>query len=97
MFDQTELSELKERLEIEKEAWEQNYMKKQESWLLSKERELKDTVKQDRDREIELVINRLEDDGVKAREECERAAENRIKSVYILTIVLFSVFATVIC
>ena len=97
MFDQTELSELKERLEIEKEAWEQNYMKKQESWLLCKERELKDTVKQDRDREIELVINRLEDDGVKAREECERAAENRIKSVYILTIVLFSVFATVIC
>ena len=97
MFDKTELSELKERLEIEKEAWEQNYMKKQESWLLSKERELKDTVKQDRDREIELVINRLEDDGVKAREECERAAENRIKSVYILTIVLFSVFATVIC
>ena len=89
MFDQTELSELKERLEIEKEAWEQNYMKKQESWLLSKERELKDTVKQDRDREIELVINRLEDDGVKAREECERAAENRIKSVYFLTIVLF--------
>ena len=96
MFDQTELSELKERLEIEKEAWEQNYMKKQESWLLSKERELKDTVKQDRDREIELVINRLEDDGVKAREECERAAENRIKSVYFLTIVLFSVSATVI-
>ena len=95
MFDQTELSELKERLEIEKEAWEQNYMKKQESWLLSKERELKDTVKQDRDREIELVINRLEDDGVKAREECERAAENRIKSVYFLTIVLFSVSATV--
>ena len=98
MFDQTELSELKERLEIEKEAWEQNYMKKQESWLLSKERELKDTVKQDRDREIELVINRLEDDGVKAREECERAAENRIKSVpvYFFTIVLFSVAATVI-
>ena len=96
MFDQTELSELKERLEIEKEAWEQNYMKKQESWLLSKERELKDTVKQDRDREIELVINRLEEDGVKAREECERAAENRIKSVYFLTIVLFSVSATVI-
>lgn len=54
-------------------------MKKQESWLLSKERELKDAVKQERDREIELVINRLEDDGLQAREECERAAENRIK------------------
>lgn len=70
---------MKERLTIEKEAWEQNYMKKQEAWLLAKEREVKEKVKVERDREIELVIGRLEDDGVQAREECERAAENRIK------------------
>jgi len=38
----------------------------------------------ERDKEIELVISRLEEDGVEAREECERAAENRIKSVYFL-------------
>ncbi|XP_067952002.1 centrosomal protein of 131 kDa-like isoform X2 [Watersipora subatra] len=78
---QAELTELKERLTIERDAWEQNYMKKQEAWLLSKERELKESVKQERDREIELVINRLEDDGVQSREECERAAENRIKRI----------------
>lgn len=54
-------------------------MRKQEAWLLGKERELKESVKQERDREIELVINRLEEDGVQTREECERAAENRIK------------------
>ena len=76
---QTELSELKERLNAEKEAWEQNYMKKQEAWLVAKEREMKETVRQERDREIELVIGRLEEDGVQAREECERAAESRIK------------------
>ena len=51
----------------------------QETWLLSKERELKEHVRKDRDKEIELVITRLEDDAATAREECERAAENRVK------------------
>lgn len=74
-----EVAELKEKLAVEKEAWEQNYMKKQEAWLVGKEREMKESVRQERDREIELVIGRLEEDGVQAREECERAAENRIK------------------
>ena len=65
---QKELGELKERLEIERQAWEQNYMKRQEAWLVGREREMKDGVREERDREIELVINRLEEDGVKARE-----------------------------
>lgn len=64
-------------------------MKKQEAWLVAKERELKERVREERDKEIELVISRLEDDGVQAREECERAAENRIKYV------IFVVFAIV--
>ncbi|XP_033630551.1 centrosomal protein of 131 kDa-like [Asterias rubens] len=76
-----EVRELEERLKIEKEAWEENYMKKQETWLLSKERELKEHVRKDRDKEIELVITRLEDDAATAREECERAAENRVKRI----------------
>ena len=53
----------------------------QETWLLSKERELKEHVRKDRDKEIEMVITRLEDDAQSAREELERATENRIKSV----------------
>ena len=56
-------------------------MKKQETWLLQKERELKEQVRRERDKEIELVIGRLEDDNQGAREECERVAENRIKFV----------------
>ncbi|KAM4032735.1 centrosomal protein of 131 kDa isoform 3-T4 [Anomaloglossus baeobatrachus] len=78
---QIELKAIKERLEIEKQAWEQNYRKKEESWLLTRERELKEEVRKGRDKEIELVIQRLEAEMSTAREECERAAENRIKRV----------------
>ncbi|KAM4661888.1 LOW QUALITY PROTEIN: centrosomal protein of 131 kDa [Discoglossus pictus] len=78
---QAEIKALKERLEIEKQAWEQNYIKKEESWLLSRERELKEDVRKGRDKEIELVIQRLESEMTTAKEECERAAESRIKRV----------------
>ena len=73
------MNRLREELTIEKTAWEENYMKKQETWLAGRERELKEHVRKDRDREIELVISRLEDDTQSARDECERVAENRIK------------------
>ncbi|XP_028395235.1 centrosomal protein of 131 kDa-like [Dendronephthya gigantea] len=78
---QTEMRELKERLEIEKQQWIENYMKKQDATLLQKERELKESVRESRDKEIELVIRRLEEETSHARDECERAAENRIKRV----------------
>ncbi len=45
------------------------------------ERELKETVRKERDKEIELVIGRLEEDTQSTRDECERVAENRIKCV----------------
>ncbi|NXX63471.1 CP131 protein, partial [Scopus umbretta] len=78
---QAEVKVLKDRLEIEKQAWEANYMKKEEAWLLSRERELREEVRKERDKEIELVIQRLEADMSSAKEECERAAENRIKRI----------------
>ena len=49
----------------------------QEAWLLSRERELREEVRKERDKEIELVIQRLEADMSSAKEECERPAENR--------------------
>ncbi|XP_067403355.1 centrosomal protein of 131 kDa isoform X4 [Emydura macquarii macquarii] len=78
---QMEVKVLKDRLEIEKQAWEANYMKKEEAWLLSRERALKEEVRKERDKEIELVIQRLEADMSSTKEECERVAENRIKRV----------------
>ncbi|CAM9405457.1 unnamed protein product [Lampetra planeri] len=78
---QVELLGYKERLEIEKQTWEENYRKKQEAWLLSRERELREEVRKTRDEEIEMVIRRLEDDATAARQECDRAAENRLRRV----------------
>ncbi|NWZ86093.1 CP131 protein, partial [Poecile atricapillus] len=104
---QAELKVLKDQLELEKQAWEANYVKKevmarapkvppmgsernlrpcllssfQEAWLLSRERELREEMRKERDKEIELVIQRLEADTSLAKEECERAAENRIKRI----------------
>ncbi|KAJ8377645.1 hypothetical protein AAFF_G00254900 [Aldrovandia affinis] len=78
---QAEMKALRERLEIEKQTWEENYMKKEEAWLLGREREMKEEVRCGRDREIELVIHRLEEETSGMREECERAAENRVKRV----------------
>ncbi|XP_074116488.1 centrosomal protein of 131 kDa isoform X3 [Sminthopsis crassicaudata] len=78
---QLDMKALKERLEVEKEAWEANYLKKEEAWLLKRERELKDEVRKVRDKEIELVIQKLEADMTLTKEECEQTAENRIKRV----------------
>ncbi|XP_048345949.1 centrosomal protein of 131 kDa isoform X7 [Sphaerodactylus townsendi] len=78
---QAEVQALKVQLEIEKQAWEANYLKKEEAWLHTRERELREEVRKERDKEIELVIQRLEADMSSAKEECERATENRIKRV----------------
>ncbi|NWY61844.1 CP131 protein, partial [Chionis minor] len=78
---QAEVKVLKDQLEIEKQTWEASYMKKEEAWLLSRERELREEMRKERDKEIELVIQRLEADMSSAKEECERAAENRVKRI----------------
>ena len=46
--------------------------------------------------EIELVISRLEEETSTAKEECERAAENRIKCVY-LPVPLLLMYFTQAC
>eukprot|EP00794_Sanderia_malayensis_P008773 gene8773-9710_t len=76
-----EADSLKKQLELEKQQWIENYMKKQDTYLLSKERELKENVREARDKEIEMVISRLEQESTQARDETERAAENRIKRI----------------
>uniref|UniRef100_A0A6Q2XX04 Centrosomal protein 131 n=1 Tax=Esox lucius TaxID=8010 RepID=A0A6Q2XX04_ESOLU len=78
---QVEMKALRERLEIEKQTWEENYMKKEDAWLLSRERELKEELRRGRDKEIEMAIQRLEEETSGARDECDRAAENRVKRV----------------
>ncbi|NXF13644.1 CP131 protein, partial [Smithornis capensis] len=48
---QAELKVLKDQLEMEKQAWEANYVKKEEAWLLSRERELREELRKERDKE----------------------------------------------
>ncbi|XP_073346059.1 centrosomal protein of 131 kDa [Pagrus major] len=78
---QVEMKALQDRLDIEKQTWEENYKKKEEVWLLSRERELKEDLRRERDKEIELAIWTLEEETSKDKEECERAADNRLKRV----------------
>ncbi|KAG8129205.1 hypothetical protein E2320_015973 [Naja naja] len=74
---QVEIQTLKMQLDMEKQAWEASYLKKEETWLLTRERELREEVRKERDKEIELVIQKLEADMSSAKDECERIAENR--------------------
>ncbi|XP_034496601.1 centrosomal protein of 131 kDa isoform X2 [Ailuropoda melanoleuca] len=78
---QMEMKALKEQLEAERQMWEANCAKKEEAWLLNRERELREEVRRGRDKEIELVIHRLEADMTRAREESERAAESRVQRI----------------
>lgn len=49
----------------------------QEAWMLSREREMKEELRRERDKEIELAIWTLEEETSKDKAECERAADNR--------------------
>nr|XP_037849225.1 centrosomal protein of 131 kDa isoform X4 [Chlorocebus sabaeus] len=75
---QMELKALKQQLELERQAWEASCARK-EAWLLNREQELREEIRKGRDKEIELVIHRLEADMALAKEESEKAAESRIK------------------
>ncbi|XP_072229616.1 centrosomal protein of 131 kDa isoform X2 [Leuresthes tenuis] len=78
---QVEMKALQERLDIERQTWEENYKKKEEAWMLSRERELKEELRRERDKEIELAIWTLEEETSKDKEDCERAADNRVKRI----------------
>ncbi|XP_058476452.1 centrosomal protein of 131 kDa isoform X7 [Solea solea] len=78
---QVEVKALQERLEIQKQTWEEKHKKKEEAWLLRRECELKDELRRERDKEIELAIWTLEEETTKDKEACERAADNRVKRV----------------
>lgn len=78
---QVEVKALQERLDIEKQTWEENYKKKEEAWLLSRERQLKEELRRGRDKEIELAIWTLEEETSKDKEACDRAADSRVKRV----------------
>ncbi|XP_061611324.1 centrosomal protein of 131 kDa isoform X10 [Phyllopteryx taeniolatus] len=78
---QAEIKKLQEHFEQEKMNWEEEYRKKQEVGLLRHERQLREELRQERDKEIQLAIWTLEEESNKDKEECERAAQNRLNRV----------------
>ncbi|XP_019730088.1 centrosomal protein of 131 kDa isoform X2 [Hippocampus comes] len=78
---QAELTKLQERFDQEKMSWEEEYRKKQEAGLLRHERQLREELRQERDKEIQLAIWTLEEETSKDKEESERAAQNRVNRV----------------
>ena len=54
-------------------------MKQQETLFASKERQLREQMKQERDREIEKIITQFEAETSSTKEEAERTADNRVK------------------
>jgi 5-azacytidine-induced protein 1 len=73
------MKSLKEALEIEKEAWMQSYKKDQATHVSERVLEISNHYKRERDKEIELVIERLESEATQSRAELEQAMDNRFR------------------
>jgi 5-azacytidine-induced protein 1 len=82
-FVQAQIRQLQEQMAVEKEVWQENYRKKQDAQLMQKERELQLQVKNNRDKDIENVMQQLLKENQAAIDDCEREAEKRIKCVFI--------------
>ncbi|KAL2916768.1 hypothetical protein HK105_203547 [Polyrhizophydium stewartii] len=59
----TEVQQLRERMQVEKEEWQTHYMKKTEADIRAKEKLFKEKLIKERDAEIEMVIQRLESEN----------------------------------
>ena len=46
----SELREQRERMELEKQAWEENILKRQDTAMMTREREMKEQLRQERDK-----------------------------------------------
>ena len=46
----SELRELRERMEVERQAWEENILKKQDTAMLTREREMREQLRLERDK-----------------------------------------------
>ena len=53
----SELREVRERAELERQAWEENLLRKQEATLLARERELRETLRRERDKVWRVYSN----------------------------------------
>ena len=50
----SELREQRERMELEKQAWEENILKRQDTAMMTREREMREQLRQERDKVKEI-------------------------------------------
>ncbi|XP_066137389.1 calponin homology domain-containing protein DDB_G0272472 [Euwallacea fornicatus] len=74
-----EIKLLKEASQMEYETWQSNFKKQQLNMLLDKEGAIREQCRRERDKEIENVIERLENDASENKAQMEQSTENRIK------------------
>lgn len=76
-----ELRSKEDRFGAERQAWEENLLRSQAAEMMTKEREMRVKLREERDREIEMVISKLEEETASCKEETERAAEARVRRI----------------
>lgn len=73
------VANIKESMRLELEMWRNNYIKQQSCKLSEAEQKLRETCRKERDREIEMVIDRLERESEQTKRELELSSENRLR------------------
>ncbi|XP_063679698.1 centrosomal protein of 131 kDa-like isoform X2 [Bolinopsis microptera] len=73
------LRDLKLRIQVEKEQWLENQKQKQVAELMAKEREIRENLRVDRNKEIEIVISKLEEQAALQKEESQATLDCRMK------------------
>ncbi|KAI9017173.1 hypothetical protein BC832DRAFT_10359 [Gaertneriomyces semiglobifer] len=78
---QTELSQQRERLDIEKEEWQRQYIARHETEMRNREKVFKEKLIRERDAELEMVIQRLESETSSNSSEVSRRYRMEIEKL----------------
>ncbi|BHF69533.1 hypothetical protein SprV_0301257900 [Sparganum proliferum] len=75
----SQLEELKTHLAAEREVWEQKFRSTLELEFATREREIAEQLRKDRDKQLEMVIRNLEAEATAAQEAAENVTNGKLK------------------
>ncbi len=70
---------MQQRFDQDKAIAEESIRTRLESEYLKRERDVAEAIRKDRDRQLEAAIQRVEEEGLKFRDEAENSAQEKIK------------------
>ncbi len=70
---------MQQRFDQDKAIAEESIRTRLESEYLKRERDATEAIRKDRDRQLEAAIQRVEEEGLKFRDEAENSAQEKIK------------------